>query len=232
MEDPKYQPSEKWLRLKQKRERQKARDLDSAAKEQTGNPWTETRLHRIGLVAAAAGLITGGYYFASPYLAIQGLRNGFLSKNADQVSEYIDYPAFREDLKSQLIPRALRDIQSDPKMAGNPFSELATVMVAPMITSMIDTHITPAGLKTLLESSSAEGSESNQTKQNLAERKKDFEKAIKESSMGYEGVDRFQLTSPPISVPGHFLDGKVVKYVFYRQGFASWKLKTVVLPKY
>jgi hypothetical protein len=101
-----------------------------------------------------------------------------------------------------------------------------------MITSMIDTHVTPSGVKALFESSSADGSDPNQTKQTLTERKKDFEKALKESSMGYEGVDRFQLTSPPISVPGHSLDGKVVKYIFYRQGFASWKLKTVVLPKY
>jgi hypothetical protein len=232
MENPKYQPSEKWLRFKEKRERQKARALDRAAKEQRGTRWTGIRLSQISLAAAVIGLIAGGYYLVSPYLAVQGLRNGFLSRNADQVSEYIDYQALREDLKSQLIATALKDMQNDSQMAGNPFSGLATAMITPMITSWIDTYVTPSGVKALFESSSADGSDPNQTKQNLAERKKDFEKALKESSMGYEGIDRFQLASPPISVPGNSLDGQVVKYIFYRQGFASWKLKTVVLPKY
>ena len=35
----------------------------------------------IGSVAAA-----GGYYLASPYLAIQGLGSGFLCRNVDQVN--------------------------------------------------------------------------------------------------------------------------------------------------
>lgn len=234
MEDPKFQASEKWLRLKQKREQQKARGLGRSGKEQRASSWTGTGLNRIGIAAAAAALIAGGYYFASPYLAIQGLRNGFLSKNADQVSEYIDYQALREDLKPQLVANALRNMQSDPQMAGNPFSGLATAMVTPMINSMVDTYVTPSGVKTLFESSSADRSKSdqNQAKISLAERKKEFEKALKDSLMGYEGSNSFQLTSPPISGTGGLLDGKRVKHIFYRQGFASWKLKTVALPKY
>jgi hypothetical protein len=63
----------------------------------------DSKLKPIAIAAVLGTIaIAGGYYLASPFLAIQGLRSGFLSKNADQVNRYIDYPALQVDLKAQL----------------------------------------------------------------------------------------------------------------------------------
>ena len=107
----------------------------------------------IGSVAAV-----GGYYLASPYLSIQGLRSGFLSRNADQVNQYIDYPSLQSDLKAQLGSMILRSTQSDPEMAANPFSGFAMAMITPMVNSIVDTYVTLSGMKSVLEASSRQQS--------------------------------------------------------------------------
>lgn len=182
----------------------------------------DRKAKRIALaVAIGSAAAVGGYYLASPYLAIQGLRSGFLSRNADQVNQYIDYPSLQSDLKAQLGSRILRSMQSDPEMAA-----IARAAITPIVNSMVDTYVTPSGMKSVLEASSTQqsGAIQDQTAQNLVERKKEFDKALQKTSMGYDGLNKFQLTATAD-------DGKKTKLVFNRQGFAEWKLKSVMLPQ-
>lgn len=164
---------------------------------------------------------------ASPFLAIQDLRNGFLAKNADQVNQYIDYPSLRSDLKAQLGSIMLKSMLDDPQMSANPFSGFAMTMITPIINSMVDTYITPEGMRTILEASSMSqeaATEKDQTAQDLTQRKRDFDKALQKTTMGYDGLNRFQLTATAD-------DGKKTSLIFNRQGFAEWRLKSVILPK-
>jgi predicted secreted protein len=82
-------------------------------------------------------------------------------------------------------------------------------------------------LKSVLEASSTQqsGAIQDQTAQNLVERKKEFDKALQKTSIGYDGLNKFQLTA---TADG----GKKTKLVFNRQSFAEWKLKSVLLPQY
>ena len=187
----------------------------------------DQKVKRIALAVSIGSVAAiGGYYLASPFLAIQGLRSGFLSRNADQVNQYIDYPSRQSDLKAQLGSMMLKTMQSDPEMAANPFSGFAMAMITPMVNSMVDTYVTPSGMKTILEASSTQQSvaSQDQTAQNLVERKREFDKALQKTTMGYDGLNKFQLM-----VTAH--DGKNTKLVFNRQGFAEWKLKSVILPQ-
>lgn len=187
----------------------------------------ELKRRRITISAIfGSALIAGTYYLASPFLAIQALRNGFIAKNADEVNKYIDYPALQADLKVQLGAMMVKSMQSDPEMAANPFSGIAMAMITPMVNSMVDTYVTPSGMKTILASSKYDqgGADQDQTARSLVERKRDFDKALEQISMGYEGLDKFQLSATAE-------DGKRTKLIFSRQGFADWKLKAIVLPQ-
>ena len=99
-------------------------------------------------------------------------------------------------------------------------------MITPMVNSMVDTYVTPTGMKTILDSSAIEqsGVNQDQTAQDLVDRKREFDKALERTSMGYEGLDKFQLSATAD-------DGKKTTLVFNRQGFADWKLTAVVLPQ-
>ncbi len=177
-------------------------------------------------VAIGSVSVVGGYYLASPFLAIQGFRSGFLSKNAAQVNQYIDYPSLQSALKAQLGSMMLKTMQSDPEMAANPFSGFGMAMITPMVNSMVDTYVTPSGMKTILEASSTQqsGASQDQTAQKLVERKREFDQALQKTTMGYDGLNKFQLTATAD-------DGKKIKLVFNRQGVAEWKLKSIILPQ-
>ena len=168
--------------------------------------------------------LTAGYYFVSPLLAINDLKNAFLSNNADKASRYIDYPALREDLKGQLIASAIKNMQSDPEMSANPFSGFAVAMVGPMVNAMVDSYVTPSGMKTIMSLSAGQETTQDETSLNLAERAKDLNQALKRTSFGYEGLDTFHLIATGEG-------GDKTKLVFARSGFADWKLKGVALPQ-
>lgn len=177
----------------------------------------------VGGASLGAALIAG-YYFASPLLAINAIKSGFANKDADKVSQYIDYPALREDLKGQLMAAALKNMQNDPEMNSNPFSGIAAAIVGPFVNAMVDSYVTPSGMKTVMALSSGEQASQDETSQNLAERAKDLNDALKQTSFGYEGLDKFGVTATGD-------DGAKTKLVFVRSGFADWKLKGVVLPE-
>jgi hypothetical protein len=174
--------------------------------------------------ASLAVALTAGYYFASPLLAMNDLKNAFLSKNADKVNRYIDYPTLREDLKGQLMASAIRNMQSDPEMSSNPFAGFAAAMVGPMVNAMVDSYVTPSGMKTVMALSAGQEASQDETSKNLAERAKDLDEALKKTSFGYEGLNTFYLTATGDG-------GDKTKLVFARSGFADWKLKGVVLPQ-
>jgi len=176
--------------------------------------------------AIVAALLAGGYYLASPYLAVKGASEGFASKNAEQVNKYIDYPALQSSLKSQLGAIMLESMRNDPKMADNPFSDFAAVMITPIVNTMVDTYVTPNGMKLVLGSAKLDqgGANKGQQNLNLAEKIKEFKEALENTSMGYEGLDKFQLTAKGD-------DGKKIQLLLDRRGFSDWKINAVVLPK-
>jgi hypothetical protein len=175
-----------------------------------------------GLTVAV--VLTAGYYFASPLLAMNDLKSAFLDKNADKVNRYIDYPSLREDLKGQLMAAAIKDMQADPEMNDNPFAGLVAAMVGPLVNAMVDSYVTPSGMKTIMALSTGQEVSQDETSKNLVERAKELDEALKKTSFGYEGLDTFYLTATGD-------DGDQTKLLFARSGFADWKLKGVVLPE-
>lgn len=176
--------------------------------------------------ASAIALACGSYYLASPYLAVNGLRNAFVTRNSEEASKYIDYPSLQSDLKQQIGAIMLKNMQSDPEMANNPFSSIAVAMITPMVNSMVDAYVTPAGLKMILETSprvQANGGQEQMTA-NLAEQAKAFNEALKKTSMSYEGLNKFK-----VSASG--ADGQTTTLFFNREGFADWKIKSMILPQ-
>jgi hypothetical protein len=172
----------------------------------------------IGGVIALGAVFT--YYLSSPLLAVNSLKTAVVSKNADEANKYIDYPALRENLKAELTAHAMKEMQKDPEMANNPFNGFAFAMVGPMVNAMVDNYITPSGMKTIMKLATNPSSASDDTSRNIAERVASTDKILKETSMGYDGLDKFQ-----VSYKNE--DGTKGKFVFNRKGFASWNLTNI-----
>lgn len=175
-------------------------------------------------IVASAGVF--GYWLASPYIAINEIRNGAQSRNPDKIIKHVDFPAVREDLKAQLIGIMTRKMQSDPEMVGNPFAGLASAFVIPMVNSMIDTYVSPSGVKGLM-SSAPEGEASspvgNPMESTMKQQSAEFNDTLSNASMNYDGLNKFIVTSKTS-------EGQEVKLRLSRFGFADWKLVSIGLP--
>lgn len=99
----------------------------------------------IGVLVLVAVLFAG-YLVASPYIALHRMKAAADRKDDIAMAEFIDFPAVRESVKSQMYEVATRDVASD-----DDFAFLAPAMVQGILGPMIDGNVSQAGLTRLLE---------------------------------------------------------------------------------
>ena len=162
------------------------------------------------------------YYLVSPFLAINGLLNAIASRNGDAANKYLDYPVLRENLKAEFTSNAIKKMQQDQEIENNPFGGLAMAIVGPMVNAMVDGYVTPSGMKTILKLSSNPSSASDETLRNIAEKVAGANQSLKDTSMGYEGLNTFN-----VSYKNE--DGTKGRFIFSRKGFADWTLTNIDL---
>jgi hypothetical protein len=97
----------------------------------------------LGVIAVVAVL---GYGYASPYLALDRLKRAADARDAQTVSEYVDYPALRESLKEQVAGLLTRRLHA----TGNPFAAIGAMIGVALIGPMVDAYATPDGVAALL----------------------------------------------------------------------------------
>jgi uncharacterized membrane protein YvbJ len=70
---------------------------------------------KIAAVVAALIVIASStlWYFESPAWTLKGMKDAAQSHDADALNAYIDYPALRESLKSELMARMMVEARKD-----------------------------------------------------------------------------------------------------------------------
>lgn len=99
-----------------------------------------------GVVAVLA--LAGAWYWFSPGYAMQQLREAAVAGDKQELAERVDFPAVRESLKNQFKVAMMAKLKEDQ---DNPFAGLAAMMVGPMIDGLLETAISPEGVKGLVE---------------------------------------------------------------------------------
>jgi hypothetical protein len=89
-----------------------------------------------------------GYGYASPYLALDSLKRAADARDAQTVSEYVDYPALRESLKEQIGGLLTRRIEA--RASGNPLAAIGAMIGVALIGPLVDAYATPDGVAALL----------------------------------------------------------------------------------
>ena len=102
------------------------------------------------LVALIAILFVGAY-FGSPYYAANRFKDAAMSADADRLDEAVDFPAVRENLKSQLSAAMMAHLQDDPSMKNNPFAGLGMMMAPAIVDKAVNAYVTPEGISALVK---------------------------------------------------------------------------------
>ncbi|WP_321788674.1 DUF2939 domain-containing protein [Paraburkholderia sp. J94] len=99
-------------------------------------------------VAAVAVVAALGYGYASPYIALNHLKQAADARDAAALSEYVDYPALRASLKQQAGEMLQRRIQAEH--SSNPLLLFGAVIGSALIGPLVDAYATPEGVAALL----------------------------------------------------------------------------------
>ncbi|MFP3501876.1 DUF2939 domain-containing protein [Burkholderia sp. SIMBA_062] len=100
------------------------------------------------VVLAVAVLVAVGYAYASPYVALGRLKSAIDARDAQAVSEYVDFPSLRISLKQQVTEELMRRIDAVKK--DNPFAVIGALIGSALIGPLVDAYATPEGVAALM----------------------------------------------------------------------------------
>jgi hypothetical protein len=164
-------------------------------------------------VAGLVALISGGVY-CLPYLTLNNMKNATTNRNADALSQEIDFPSLRTSIKDNVKAQIIKQI-TESGTSGVP--SMTPALIDKMVIPVVDKLITPEGLEQLMQDKVPE------VKIDLANLDRDIAKS--DIKMGYESLDRFVI---------HITDkvdrAKAVSLVLKRNGLA-WKLSGIDISK-
>jgi hypothetical protein len=165
-------------------------------------------------VSTAFVAIAGGGAYFSPYLTLNNMKNATANRNADALSQEIDFPELRISIKDNVKAQVMKQLA----VAGTPAtSKMTPELVEKMVSPMVDKLVTPEGIDQLMQDK-VPGA-----KIDLSNLEKDMAKS--DIKMGYESLDRFVV---------HITDkvdrAKDVSLILKRDGLA-WKLAGIDISK-
>ena len=82
----------------------------------------------------------------SPYFAVYQIRVAISERNTDALSDHVDFPALRENIKGQIMGGVMDTAQ----MKANPFADMGRALAVAMIGPVIDSMVSPRGLVALM----------------------------------------------------------------------------------
>lgn len=159
-----------------------------------------------------------GYLYASPYIAINSIKNAAQAGDSEKVSKYIDYPSVRQSFKDQMNAYMFKEMASKE---ANGWEALGAMLASTMVDKMIDAMITPEGMTLMLQgkdlkSTSSNGSDDHQVSEAKKEPKPDY-------SSRYTSMNDFEVVIKDQD------KAKEVKVMMVRDGL-SWKINKIIVP--
>lgn len=163
-------------------------------------------------------VIAVGYILTTPYLAVYQMKIAAENQDGEALSEHIDFPVLRQNLKDQLNARL--GVELVETMDDNPFTALGAAFGGMLVGKMIDVYVTPAGIIELMkgESLATESSDGSTEKQTQSE-------PFADVSISYESFSKFSVT-----IRQNTELAEEVKFNLRRKGMA-WKLTEILLPR-
>ena len=158
-----------------------------------------------------------GYWYATPYLALNNIKKAAQAGDSDKVSKYIDYPSVRQSFKDQMNAMMMKEM-ANQKDDG--FAALGAMLASTMVDKMVDGFVTPEGMTLMLKGKdlrdAQQDSQDTQTAETQEQTKPEYE-------AGYTSMNDFEVVIKDQD------QSKEVKVLMVRDGL-SWKIHKIAVP--
>ena len=173
----------------------------------------------LGAIIAIMTIIVliGGYFYASPYLALNSIKGAVKSGDSEKVSAYIDFDSVRQSFKSQMNAYMVKEMGSKDT---NGFEAFGTMMASAMVDKMVDAIVTPEGMTLMLQGKNVKESLAGNSGDTKDSESKDHQL---DYSTRYLSMNKFEVTLKRKD------NGKELKVIMERDGL-SWVIKKFVIP--
>jgi Protein of unknown function (DUF2939) len=162
----------------------------------------------IGGIAAIGLIVGGGWFYASPGWTLSAMRDAANAKDFAALSAHVDYPALREDMKSEFAAAMAAQGSKD----GGALGGVGAAIGMAIANKMIDGLISPEGIRIMFAAAGAAG---GKPPASLGGKGDDF-------TIERSGLSEFKVVQKG--------DGDKPQMVFRRDGL-SWKLSGIDLPR-
>lgn len=176
-----------------------------------------SRSLKVAVVAVLA--LQVAWYAASPYIAFQRMRDAAERNDAEAFSAYIDFPAVRESLKTELTAKMMAEVGEATD--DNPLAGAGAAFAMRIMSPMIDAMVSPQGIMLMMQGRKFGGRwESGAAPSATSAPPRELT-----VSSGYVDLNTFD-----VSVGPH--DDAATRFGlrFKRQGLLSWKLTSIDIP--
>jgi hypothetical protein len=155
---------------------------------------------------------------AGPFIALHQIKEGVQQRDAAKLSEHVDFPALRLNLKSQFTAKIMKKAPS--ALQDTPIASWVMDLGSKLVDGMVDTYVTPAGLASMMEGKQPKliplgGNASPKT----GEQKPPL---LRNARHGFDSPNQF-------SVRVDANNGGEIRFVLSRDGLV-WKLSNIILP--
>lgn len=170
------------------------------------------------------------YVAAGPYITLYQLKAGVEEQNSDKLSDNVDFPVLRQNMKEQINASVMKSAMTDLK--DNPFAALAIGFASTMVDNMVNSFVTPAGLASLMEGKRPQPNDVDKSSSKQSQQK-DVSKVSTESTLpqwepfenasySFESTSKFLVKVPDVT-------GEVIQFTLTRNGI-NWKLSNIIIP--
>lgn len=101
----------------------------------------------VALILALAVLV-GGWWYVSPLMALDGLRDAAQTGDDAELEERVDFPALRRSVKEQLRTALTDAMESEG--SGNPLGAAGAALGLGLVDGIVETLVTPEWLATTI----------------------------------------------------------------------------------
>ena len=175
------------------------------------------------LAIAAMVLVVGmaAAYLGPPYWTLYQIRSAATAGEGDRLATYVDFPAVRASIKSQLVLAMAKRMESKAKESA--FATLGQAFAMRMVDGLVDAVVSPEGVANMIRSGNAPRPtlEVKPTPQAASTADRREPKVRRD----YEGLDTFHAAMVDRDSGEDMLTA-----VLSRQGLFTWKLTAVRIP--
>lgn len=175
-------------------------------------------MKKIVLVVVIFVLAIIGYVIVGPFITIHQIKSAVEKQDSEQLSDNIDFPVLRSNLKEQFNAMVLKSAASELK--GNPFGALAVGLASKLVEGMVESFVTPSGLVSVMEGEAPSRLKRDTVKAQASVKSKP--EPFKNARNTYDSPNKF-------SVWVKNDNKEEIRFVFTRN-WLSWKLSNIILP--